>query len=434
MGPFRQRGDRATQTPQSGGNPGGPLGTDQLVWLPGRTEVQVAGESFHEDAIMTAYDSVLGDGHQVSVLRAVLVPEPGNRHDPLAVAVYAAGEHVGFLPRPVARRVQPTLLAFSRPGEVRRLVSCPAEIRFPRGEPQVVLLLDPAPLGLPPEVFETVPEMAATITRLLHSLDEPEPPMTGTDQRARSALALAEERRAEVDANYDRSPGDWPQVEQSFREVAAQLTRARDPMASEAWLGTARSIRYQKGRRDDTLAAIVWALYFRRENAEAWSDLTDMASAAPHVPTLLAIFSRVPAEARDRVLAQLVSMSHGRDRLGRLSLTGGEQLREGLLELAESQGDILTVATLTGLAGLAAEKVGDIDSAVRLWRRAVAANSTDGKVADRFSIWLVKQHQHEEAARVLRQALTAQPDSAEDAERMRRRLTRCERSISEAQH
>ena len=430
MGLFRQRGDRAAQTPQSGDNHGRPLGTDQLVWLPGHTEVQVAGETFHEEAIMTAYDSVLEDGHQVSVLRTVLVPQPGNRHDPLAIAVYTAGQHVGFLPRPVAQRVQPTLLAFSQAGEVRRLVSCPAEIDFSRGEPQVVLLLDPAPLGLPPEAFETVPEMAATITRQLHSLDEPAPLMTGTDQQARSALALAEERRAEVDGNYDRGPGDWPQVEWSFREVAAQLTRARDPMASEAWLGASRSIRYQKGRRDDTLAAIVGALYFRRDNAEAWSDLIDMASAAPHVPTLLAIFSRVPAEARDCVLAQLVTMSHGHDRLGWLRPTGGERLRQGLLELAESQGDMPTVATLTGLAGLAAEKAGNIDSAVGLWRRAVAANSTDGKVADRFSIWLVKQHQHEEAARVLRQALTAQPDSAEIAERMRRRLTRCEQSIS----
>jgi hypothetical protein len=64
----------------------------------------------------------------------------------------------------------------------------------------------------------------------------------------------------------------------------------------------------------------------------------------------------------------------------------------------------------------------------RLWRRAVAAGSIDGKVADRFSIWLVKEHEYE-AAQVLRQALSAAQNSAELAERMRRRLARCQRSI-----
>jgi hypothetical protein len=98
-----------------------------------------------------------------------------------------AGQHVGFLPRPVARQVQPTLLAFSQAGEARRLVSCPAEIDLSREEPQVVLLLDPAPLGLPPEAFEAVPEMAATITRLLHSLEESAPLMTGTNQQVRAS-------------------------------------------------------------------------------------------------------------------------------------------------------------------------------------------------------------------------------------------------------
>ena len=117
-----------------------------------------------------------------------------------------------------------------------------------------------------------------------------------------------------------------------------------------------------------------------------------MASAAPHVPTLLALFARVPVEVRGGVLAQLLSISHGRDRMGNLSGAGGERLREGLLELAESQGDTHTVAALTGLAGLAAEKGGDIRTAVKLWRRAVIAGSTDGKVAARFRIWLVKHH------------------------------------------
>jgi hypothetical protein len=64
-----------------------------------------------------------------------------------------------------------------------------------------------------------------------------------------------------------------------------------------------------------------------------------------------------------------------RDRLGRLNAAQGERLREGLLDLAESQGDKATIATLTGYAGLAAEKSGDLDTAVRWWRRAIAAGA-----------------------------------------------------------
>lgn len=39
-----------------------------------------------------------------------------------------------------------------------------------------------------------------------------------------------------------------------------------------------------------------------------------------------------------------------------------------------------------GYAGLAAEKAGDLDGAIRWWRLAIAADSTDATVADRFSI------------------------------------------------
>jgi HIRAN domain len=428
MSLFNRRSGR-TRLQEPSATRGGHAATDELVWLPGPIEVQVAGESFHEDAIMGAWDSVVKDGEQVAVLRAVLVPDPGNRHDPYAVAVYTADKHVGYLPRAVACQVQPALLAFARGASARRLVSCPADIRWPRGEPQVVLLLDPGPLGLPPRAFEIIPEMAATLIRLLTSLDEPVPRLTGRDQRARSALAVAEERRTEVEASPGREPGEWPEVERTLRPIASQLTQACDPMASQAWLATARATRYQKSRRDDTLAAITQALYLRRDNADAWSELFDLASAAPHVPTLLALFARVPVEVRGGVLAQLLSISHGRDRMSNLNGAGGERLREGLLELAESQGDTHTLAALTGVAGLAAEKDGDISTAVELWRRAVAAGSTDGKVADRFSIWLVKEHEYTEAAQVLHQALTVAQNSAELAERMRRRLARCQRNV-----
>jgi Tfp pilus assembly protein PilF len=94
-------------------------------------------------------------------------------------------------------------------------------------------------------------------------------------------------------------------------------------------------------------------------------------------------------------------------------------------------GDRTTVAALTAYAGLAAEKAGDLDAAAGYWRRAIAAGSTDQTGADRFSVWLVKRHEYQEAAQVLRQALGANPDSADAADRMRRRLARCERNLAE---
>jgi hypothetical protein len=396
------------------------------VWLPGRIEVQVAGESFHQNAIHAVEER----NPPGSPLVAVLVPDPGNAHDSNAVAVYVNDEHVGFLPRDMARRVQPAIAAFSHT-HGGRLVSCPAQIRWHDVGPQVVLLLDPGPLGLRPEAFETVPDMAATIGRLLVRLDEPSPHLTGGDAEARSALVRVDGEREEIDANYDRSPGDWPRVEDTLRRLAGRLATAADPFTSDAWLSVARATRYQRGRRDDTLSALIEALYWGRGNDHAWSELVDYASAAPHVPMLRALFARVPFENRAGVLSHLLRMSEGRDRLGLLYPAAGARLREELLDVAESQGDRATAAALTGYAGLAAEKAGDLDAAARYWRRAIAAGSTDETVADRFSVGLAKRHEYKEAAQVLRQALVANPDSAEVAERMRRRLARCERNLAE---
>ena len=339
MGFFVRRDGMQTQAGSQGESR--QVSTAQPAWLPGDTEVQVAGESFHQAAI-GAVEARRSPG---SPLVAVLVPDPANAYDPNALAVYVNDEHVGFLPRDVAWRVRPALAAFSH-AHGGCLVACAAEIRWHDVGPQVVLLIDPQPLGLRAEDFEVIPDMAATIRRLLARLDKPSPPLTGVDAQARSSLARAQEDLEETDANYDRSPGDWPRVEAAFQSVAARLVKAGDPCASTAWLGLGRATRYQRGRRDDTLTALIEALYWDRDNADAWSELVDLASAAPHVPTLLALYARVPFGTRAGVLPQLLSMSEQRDRLGRLDPAQGEQLRQGLRDLAESQGDKATAAAL----------------------------------------------------------------------------------------
>jgi tetratricopeptide (TPR) repeat protein len=352
------------------------------------------------------------------------MPDPGNAYDSNAVAIYVNGEHVGFLPRETARRVQSAIVSFSR-SHGGGPVSCPAEIRWHDIGPQVVLLLDPVPLGLQPEAFENVPNMAATIMRLLARLDGPPPILNGHENLARIQLARLEEERQEIDANYDRDPGDLPRVGHALRKLAERLAKVSDPSASAAWLSVARAVRYQRGRRDEALSALIEALYWDRANTDAWSELIDFASVSPYVPMLLAIFARMPSESRAGVLDQLLRISEGRDRLGRLHTAAGDRLRDELLDIAEAEGDKATIAALMSYAGLAAEKAGDLDAAVRCWRRATAAGSTDARMADRFSVWLVNRHEYQEAALVLQQALVVKPSSAALTERMQRRLARC---------
>lgn len=395
-----------------------------LAWLPGRVEVQVVGESFHLEAI----ERVVANGSPGTPFTAVLVPLLGNPHDPHAVAVYLDDEHVGFLPRDIALRTQAALVAFSRKYG-GQLVSCPAEIRW-RNEamPSVVAWLDPSPLGLPPEAFSTGPSRAVVLSELLHRLDRPQPRLTGADHQARSDLVAAERQLADVDADYDRAPHAWLVTEAIFRRLVDRLGQAGDPLVAAAWLGVGRSVRFQKGRGRDALAAFVEGLFWDRGNAKAWSEVVEMASLDPDVPTLIKLFARVPFATRPGVLSQLLSVSQGRDRIGRMRPEAGERLRMQLLHAAAANGDNVTVATLTGIAGLEAQKAGDIDMAVGFWRHAVSAGSTDEKVAERLSIWLVKHCEYCEAAHVLRQALAVRPRT-DVAERMERRLARCEREL-----
>jgi hypothetical protein len=60
---------------------------------------------------------------------------------------------------------------------------------------------------------------------------------------------------------------------------------------------------------------------------------------------LVELFWRAPFEVRPRLLRQLLTLSRGRDRLGR-SPPAGERLRAELLQLAKSQGDTASTKRL----------------------------------------------------------------------------------------
>jgi hypothetical protein len=195
-------------------------------------------------------------------------------------------------------------------------------------------------------VFDHSPELDQVIHQQLPILDNPAPVLTGRNPGARELLAVAEEQREAVEADYDREPGAWPAVEKAFLEAARLLETSRDPAISAAWAGVAGSRRYQKGKRDGRIEAAVTAIYWDRANEDAWSNLFDLAAAAPHIATLLEMFKRVPVETRPPILSQLLALSSGHDRLGKMRAEAGERLRAGLLALAEEEGDKASIRKL----------------------------------------------------------------------------------------
>lgn len=395
------------------------------VWLPGDVDVQVAGESFHSDAILAA----LFEASSTDSLTAALVPEPDTPHEH-AVAVYLQGRHVGYLPHGVGGNVQPALLEFSR-AQGGRLVSCRAVVYTHEVGYQVVLQLDSTPLGLSAEAFDVPPPLADVLSGLLVRLDDSAPRLDHVDATAREMLSDAEQACQLVDADYTRSAGAWPRVEEAFQGAADRLTQAADRLASRAWLGVAHARRYQRGRRNDALAAYVEALYLDRGHVEAWCELVDYAAAAPYVPTFIDLLNRCPIPCRVSLLRRLLSVSYQNDQLGNMSPAGGKRLRAAMLNLVDTQDDHPSIALLCSDHGLRAEKAGDIDMAVAAWRRAVQSGSTDAKVADRLSLWLTKNDHHVEALHVLQQSLSNPPPNTDLRQRrLQKRLARCQHAVN----
>jgi hypothetical protein len=120
-----------------------------VTWLPGTTEIPVAGVSHHAEAVGDSLRDV-PDGGQ---LDAWLVAEPKNAHDANAVAVYLRGGQAGYLPRPKAAVLQPALAALSA-AHGGRPASCPARVDLGGYQPEIVLMIDLSELGVDPAALE----------------------------------------------------------------------------------------------------------------------------------------------------------------------------------------------------------------------------------------------------------------------------------------
>ncbi|MER7213234.1 hypothetical protein ABT340_39740 [Streptosporangium sp. NPDC000239] len=259
------------------------------------------------------------------------------------------------------------------------------------------------------------PDFAVTLVRLLPRLDHPAPVLAGVDTEARKRFAA------------------WRSSEKNLRGIADQFEQAGDPQVGQAWLTLAQTVRYQSGRRDDTLDAYIRALYYNRGDARLWQELLDYASFAPHVPTLAEVFSRVPFEVRPKLWGSFEAAFSGYSRARVEDPQKAEELRAVLLRVAEQQGDGVSIAHFNDVQAAEAEKAGDFAAAADAWRRAAATGKAEAPVMDRFTIWLLKQGRYAEAAHALRQVLADPPQGKALRERLEKRLARCEKALAAGQ-
>lgn len=73
-------------------------------------------------------------------------------------------------------------------------------------------------------------------------------------------LEAATAAHAHAEQEFDRSPETREELERAYLAAARALDAENHPDQAAAWLGVATVRRYQKGRRDDTLAAFDAAL------------------------------------------------------------------------------------------------------------------------------------------------------------------------------
>ncbi|MEU0723132.1 HIRAN domain-containing protein [Streptomyces sp. NPDC006140] len=397
------------------------------VFSSGEAEIEVVGEFFRAESIRQAVANMPPGRPFV----AQLVPEPQNPHDPNAVAVHLQGQHVGYLPRQNAAILGPKIVALSRRhGGVP--VACSADVTELFPVPQILLRLNLSDFGVTADTLRgPSSEFASTADRLTREIlagPSSARPITREDSKGRQQLQKAEAASVKAWAEADRDPRTLVHIEGMFRAALKRMSASGDPEIGRAWLGLARSLRYQKGRRDEVLTAFLTALSFQRDNEEAWREYLRYLCLSPSTEALASAFAAMPPAVRLSLAPKLLAVSWQQDRHGRLAAQEGPQLRKSLVEIAQAAGDHGTEALLTGQLGLREEKQGHLEQAVMWWRLAVTAGSTDPRIADRLSIALLKDGMNDEAENVLQKALADVPKGPA-ADRLARRLARCQKPL-----
>jgi len=90
----------------------------------GWSDIEVSGESYHRNEVSRVFIGLGRPEGGVTMQYAYLVPEPSNRYDRNAVKVIVSGQHVGYIPAELSRRVASACKALG----VGQIAAVPARI------------------------------------------------------------------------------------------------------------------------------------------------------------------------------------------------------------------------------------------------------------------------------------------------------------------
>ncbi|OHV61338.1 TerD family protein [Pseudofrankia sp. BMG5.36] len=246
-------------------------------------------------------------------------------------------------------------------------------------------------------------------------------------------LDRARRRHARAEDEYDRSPETKAVLEAMFADAAEALAAGHHPDEVEAWFGLAQVRRYQKGRRDDTLAAFDRALAASPEHRGVWDAYLEYVTYSISVDSLLALTERLPSALRPEYLHWLVSVADGRDRWGGMPAADGARYRVELLGLLTRLGDQESLGWFLSETGLTEERTGSHTRAVDILRDAMRTGYPSVKAVDRLTIRLVKDGEWDEAAQALTAVLAKPITSDSTREKLTKRLARCRKLLASSQ-
>lgn len=227
-----------------------------------------------------------------------------------------------------------------------------------------------------------------------------------SDLTGEQLLEAATADYAYAEQEFDRSPETREGIEHAYLAAARALEAEGHPDRATAWLGVATVRRYQKGRRDDALAAFDAALTAGPDDTAVWDAYLDYITYAVSAASLLAVVERMPAPVRVRKFTAVVAVAHGTDRWGTMSPDDQQRFRTALPSLLEALDDRPILGALLSADALHEYRHGSHPEAHRLMHCAVATGHPSPACVDRLTIDLVKRGEKSEAAAILRDALS----------------------------
>ena len=212
-------------------------------------------------------------------------------------------------------------------------------------------------------------------------------------------LEAADLAYSKAEQEFDRSLETRETLEHAYLAATQALDAEQHPQRARAWLGLATIRRYQKGRRDDALAAYDEALAAAPEDIEVWDAYLDYITYAVSAAALLAIVERMPAPIRAQKLPHVIAVGQGADRWGTMSSDDQRRFTETLPALLEALDDRPSLGALLSTTALHEHRNGSHAEALQLMRRAAATGFPSPACVDRLTIELVKLGKKAEAAR-----------------------------------